>query len=119
MDELARQVCQQVAAEVVNTTPVDTGFLRGSWQPSIGKPASGPGNGADASAVGLVAQEVKAGDVFFMTNNAAYARRIEFGFAGTDAAGRTYDQAGRFFVRRAIKRGKLFAQRLVSQMVQQ
>lgn len=33
-----------------------------------------------------------------------YARRQEFGFTGTDALGRTYDQAGSFFMTKAAKK---------------
>lgn len=108
MDALARGVCFQLAENVVLDTPVDTGFLRGSWQPSLGAPKNADGAEAGQSRslaeLGLVISEMKAGDRFWMTNNAAYARRLEYGFVGTDSLGRTYDQKGRYFVTDNIKR---------------
>lgn len=111
LDALARQTCLQVSFNVVQDTPVDTGFLRGSWQPSIGDPAQrgqanlDPGGATVLGEIGLVCQGIKAGDVFWMWNNAAYALRVEFGFVGTDSLGRTYNQAGRYFVTDNLKRG--------------
>lgn len=94
LDALARQTAQEMAGAVVERTPVDTGFLRGSWQPSIGAPADAiakpdPSGEIARAAVTLKAAEVKAGDRFFMLNNARYARFVEYG---------TSRMAGRFFV---------------------
>lgn len=99
MDALARQVCQETAQRVVEATPVDTGFLRGSWQPSIGSAPSRSEGGAD---IGLVLSGMRAGDTFWMTNNAVYAMRVEFGFVGEDSLGRYYDQKGQFFVSNTV-----------------
>lgn len=84
LDALARQVCYEMGFRVVMKTPVDTGFLRGSWQPSIGQPADAKGAtdpaGAKAlSDVSLTIADVKAGDRFYMLNNASYARFVEYG----------------------------------------
>ncbi len=84
---------------MVQRTPVDTGFLRGSWQPSIGEPAEAKGSmdpsGAGANAkIGLTVANVKAGDRFFMINNAAYGPFVEYG---------TSQMAGRFFVTETVK----------------
>ncbi|SCM71501.1 conserved hypothetical protein [uncultured Pleomorphomonas sp.] len=102
LDGLARQTCQETAQRAVGATPVDTGFLRGNWQPSIGEmkvvePA--PAAGGD---IALVCAGIKAGDVFYMTNNTAYAKRLEYGFEGKDSLGREYHQAGRYFVRDTV-----------------
>jgi hypothetical protein len=51
--------------------------------------------------------DMKAGDVFHMRNNAAYARRLEYGFVGPDSLGRVYNQAGRYYVSDTIKRWPL------------
>ena len=59
---------------------------------------------------------MKAGLVFWMTNNAAYARRIEYGFVGEDSLGREYNQKGRFFVRKNIKRAKQIVSQLVKDL---
>ena len=54
---LTRKVEQAVVATVVNVqaelieaTPVDTGFASSSWQLSIGAPASGTGPGGSVDA---------------------------------------------------------------------
>lgn len=108
MDALARQTSQQVSENVITSTPVDTGFLRSSWQPSLEKPASAEGAAGKQdqalAAVSLTVAGMKAGQVYYLTNNAAYAKRIEFGFAGQDSLGRIYDQSGRFMVTDNVKR---------------
>lgn len=108
MDALARQTSQQVSENVITSTPVDTGFLRSSWQPSIGRPeaAAGAAGKQDQSlaAVGLVISGMRAGQVYYLINNAAYAKRIEFGFVGQDSLGRNYNQQGRFMVTDNVKR---------------
>lgn len=108
MDALARQSSQELSERVVTSTPVDTGFLRSSWQPSLGKPALAKGEaGAQAQAsaqVSLVITEMKAGDLYYLVNNAAYAKRIEWGFVGQDSLGRTYNQTGRHMVTDNVKR---------------
>lgn len=99
LDKLARQCCMEISERVVERTPVDTGFLRGSWQPSIGKPedAKGdldPGGALALSRISFVVTDVKVGDHFFMINNAAYARFVEHG---------TSKMAGRHFVSQTVK----------------
>lgn len=101
MDALARQVCQETAQRVVLNTPVDTGFLRGSWQPAIG---SSPSRSDDDVDIGLVLSGMRAGESFWMTNNAVYALRVEFGFVGEDSLGRYYNQPGRFYVTNTVAR---------------
>lgn len=119
---LARQSIQELAKRIVENTPVDTGFLRGSWQPSIEKMIVNTGTRAPkglrtalkgahtpeargAAASGYVGPKVagvvlgmKLGDKFYMSNNAAYAMRIEYGFRGEDSLGRKYRQLGTLFV---------------------
>lgn len=116
MDALARQTCQEVSSLVVNGTPVDTGFLRSSWQPSIGEPITTEGNGDAVSTVALVCADVKAGDTYWMTNNAAYARRIEYGFVGQDSLGRTYNQRGRFMVTSAMEKAQQVVEDLAKEL---
>ncbi len=99
LDALARQTCFEMGQRVVQRTPVDTGFLRGSWQPSVGSPelAKGKLDPAGLSALsdlGVKVAGIKPGDAFFMLNNAAYARFIEYG---------TSKMAGRFFVTQTVK----------------
>lgn len=94
MDAFARQVVQELASRVVQRTPVDTGFLRGSWQPSIGEPSlthkgSEDKAGAKVSAaISVIIPQIKAGVKFYLMNNANYARPVEYGTA--KMAGRHY-----------------------------
>lgn len=106
MNALARQTCQEIAVNVVKDTPVDTGFLRSSWQPSIGAPAASTGGNADTK-VSIVAASVKAGDIFWMTNNAEYGPYVEFG---------TRRMRGRFFVTRNVKRAKSVVTKLMQEL---
>jgi uncharacterized protein CbrC (UPF0167 family) len=96
MERFAQRFCQDLANEIVEATPVKTGFLRASWKPNV--------NGADADATSL-----EVGDVFELINTATYARRVEFGFMGTDSLGRHYTQSGRAFVRGVLNRADLLA----------
>lgn len=99
MDALARQTSQEVSERVILATPVDTGFLRSSWQPSIGSPEAGKGGAGQQDAaqakVAMVISDMEAGDLYFLTNNAAYAEHVEFGTSKMD---------GRFFVTDNVKR---------------
>jgi hypothetical protein len=112
LDALARQTAFEMSANVVRDTPVDTGFLRGSWQPSIGEPAGAPAARPEdptaqvppAAQLSMVISEIKAGDTFYMVNGAAYGMRVEYGFVGTDKLGRKYDQGGRYFVSENLAR---------------
>lgn len=104
---VARIAIQDTAEEVINLTNVDTGFLVGNWQPSFEAPIlaideAGTGNGYAASKVGLIISDLKLGDTFFMTNNAVYARRINYGFVGKDSLGRYYNQAGTHMIETAV-----------------
>ena len=95
MAQFASRFCQALSNEIVRNTPVDTGYLRASWSPNI-----------DASSVTI-------GDVFEFSNHAVYARRLEFGFIGTDKLGRIYNQAGRGFVRAVINRADQIADEIL------
>jgi hypothetical protein len=94
LTDLARGVCYAMAERVVDKTPVVDGFLRGSWQPSIGAPSEETGTHDKAGAMAMaklavVMTEFKLGDTFYMMNNANYAQYVEYG---------TSKMAGRHFV---------------------
>jgi hypothetical protein len=112
LDALARQSVQQIAQNVVVDTPVDTGFLRGSWQPSLGKPIAATGSpdqsGAGAlSSINLVVAGMKAGDTFYLVNNAKYGAFVEFG---------TSRMAGRFFVTSNVKRASAVVRKIAKEL---
>lgn len=85
LDALARQAVQELSSRVVQDTPLDTGFLRGSWQPSIGQGDMSHKGEADKSGAAIEAKlasivpQIKAGQVFWMMNNAAYAGFVHWG----------------------------------------
>lgn len=107
---ICRAAIMETAEAIVRDTPVDTGYLRGSWVPSIGQAPqlrdgrTDPGGGAALADLGVKLSGMRLGDVFWFANSAAYARRIEYGFTGTDSLGRSFDQRGRFFVRDNVRR---------------
>jgi hypothetical protein len=108
---VARQSAYTLAFDVVTSTPVDTGFLRGSWQPSIGDipPAKAdvsldPGGALAMADFAVQVETLELGSTIYYTNACVYARRIEYGFVGMDSLGRNYNQAGRFYVTNNVKR---------------
>lgn len=103
MDALARQTCLTISENVVKSTPVDTGFLRGSWQPSLNAPVVGEG----VATIGAVASQVKAGDIYWMTNGAQYAPFVEFG---------TSRMAGRFYVTDNMKKAPSVVSKLAKEL---
>lgn len=79
--------------------PVDTGNLRNSFVSSL----NGQGGLTGAVSYELTIAGAKIGDTIFGGWTAAYARRIEYGFTGTDSLGRAFNQNGRGFVRHAAE----------------
>lgn len=79
--ELVRRTVR-IERTAKRTAPVDTGRLRASVTRSLERD--------EAGLVGVVGTDVE------------YARRIELGFEGPDALGRTYHQPARPFLRSAL-----------------
>lgn len=106
MEALARQSIQGTCEQVVQNSPVLTGFFRGNWQPSINRAPNIQGDGlpsedlvdADKLADKSLAQltlmiaQFKLGQIFWFVNNTKYGPRLEYGFTG------------RFFVRNALSK---------------
>lgn len=84
--------------------PVDTGYLRNSLVSALNGTTSITG----PASYGLVIARMEAGDIFESGWLAEYAMRIEFGFKGTDAKGRRYNQAPAFFLRGAAQKWPRF-----------
>lgn len=103
---------EDLAEKVVAKAPIDTGFLRHSFQASgsqmpviraDAKPTEGAKYPADAGPINLVISNVPLGETVYLGFVAAYALRIEYGFVGQDSAGRNYNQPGRGMVRLAAQ----------------
>jgi hypothetical protein len=81
-------------------TPIDTGNLRNSLQVStVSMPTVKDGEFSDPSGTNTLAiAGAEIGDTIWIGFQAAYARRLNYGFTGEDSLGRNYNQSGRFFV---------------------
>lgn len=113
--DVAREAIQAMNAEIVQNTPVDTGFLRSSYFASLNEIPSGPA-GAGTVAINVPLTELKVGDVYYLGNTAVYARRVEMGFVGTDSLGRYYNQVGRFWIANVVDRWKVFLEDAVTKV---
>lgn len=110
MTAVYRQSAQTLANEVRKTKPdggnmpIVTGNLRRSLMastsgmPVIAREGEPPDNEAQVT---LVIAKAKPTDPIYLGFQAAYARRMEYGFTDEDSLGRFYDQEGNFFVRHA------------------
>lgn len=78
--------------------PVKDGILRNSLQSRLNGTTIMTGEASYTAALA----GWSAGDVIEAGWTTDYARRMEYGFVGTDSLGRTYNQAGNFFVRNAV-----------------
>ncbi len=74
----------------------------------------GEATGETAYTVALAGFDI--GDVLTFTWTAPHALRMELGFSGTDGLGRTYEQAGRFFVTRNAERFSEFVKRRAAEI---
>ena len=79
-----KNTCIGLSAAIQQDTPVDTGRLRGNWQPSINSPATSTLMDTDPSGAKVIGkiqgttQRIKLGDTYFFTNNLIYAYPLEF-----------------------------------------
>lgn len=94
---------QFMAEDIVKTSPVDTGFLRNSFQITLnGLPSIGDAGIGLEGISGAVAG-AKLTDTVYLSFTAEYAMLLEYGFEGADSLGRLYNQSGRFWVRGAAQ----------------
>lgn len=110
-----RQFSQELMFEVVQATPVQTGFLRSSWQPYINSPGQETlGGSADQSGqialdrIGLIVSNLKAGDTLYYINHAEYGVYVEYG---------TSKMEPRAFVRSVVARADTIAKKVATQIM--
>jgi hypothetical protein len=100
-------VIEEIGREVVGDapgtgTPVDTGFARANWRPSINAPASSPISFLDPTGKATISRIIivglrwQVGDVFYITNRTPYIGALNAGHSPQAPAG---------FVQRAAKAG--------------
>lgn len=93
-ERVIKAITVNVAAELVERTPVDTGWARGNWVPSVGAPHEGtvgtpesPGTGAYETGLGQVAAyQLELGPTF-VSNNVSYINRLNEGHSAQAPAG--------------------------------
>ncbi len=84
-----KDTCIGLSIAITIDTPVDTGRLRGNWQPSINSPATSSISETDPSGSEVIrkiedtSQRLRLGDTYYFTNNLVYAADIEFGGSPT------------------------------------
>lgn len=97
LDKAVRAVALTVDAELVRTTPVDTGRARSNWLPSLNVPDTRivePGKKPELS---TALSTFKLSDTILLTNNLPYIRRLNDGSSKQAPAG---------FVDSALAKGK-------------
>ncbi len=107
----AMALAEEITANLsVGAPNVVTGFLRASLMASTapiplwGKdaPAKGGSYTPDLAALQARIMAAKIDQVVWLGFGAAYARRLEYGFVGTDSLGQSFNQSGFGFVARAV-----------------
>lgn len=78
-DKAVRQVVLTIAKRLIERSPVDTGRFRSNWFFSSGMPTSRVSASNTLKVVNDIddAQNAKAGQVFYLSNNLPYAYRLE------------------------------------------
>lgn len=105
-ERAVKTVTLDVHANLVETTPVDTGWARANWVPRVGQPANEPVGSPGSSGVSaaraaaqngitqVLGYVIQKGSVF-VTNNVPYIERLNDGHSQQEPAG---------FVQRAIRK---------------
>jgi len=98
--EFCVEFIQDINEQVVEATPVKTGFLRNSWYAGLNSEPAGPGGTGGVAALTVVAADLKLGDIYYAVNGASYAVFVEYG---------TSKMRPRAFVRGVIDRADAIA----------
>lgn len=124
MDAVFKNSAEYVSEDVIDRTPVDTGFLRASLTASTVEPPeirkdARPGKGATAGSFAgptnyaLVINNMELGQTLYMGFTASYARHVEYGARGRQGVGmvRLAAQAWPDHVARAVREAKAAVRR--------
>ncbi len=101
-EKLMSEIISEIGKAIVTATPVDTGFARANWRPSLNAPATSPVSFLDPtgtatiSKINTIAKQWRLGEQAFITNQAPYIGRLNQGSS---------PQAPADFVRTAVERG--------------
>ncbi len=100
---LIRPIAVGIGRALARATPVDTGFALGNWRPAINAPATVPVSILDPSGestvakIETIAKRFRAGDSFFIVNNAPYITALDRGHS---------PQAPPGFIADSVRRGE-------------
>ncbi len=103
IEALVADVIEEIGNRLVPATPVDTGFARANWRPSLNVPIDIPVSFLDPSGqatmarIATVAARWRIGDVAYIRNNIAYIAALNAGSS---------PQAHPDFVARAARDGR-------------
>lgn len=77
----------ELSSDIVERTPVDEGFAKGSWTAGINKTsiAFNSSNGVPTPQIKAESNKFKLGDSFYLLSNLVYMPVLEFGRYGTGA----------------------------------
>lgn len=114
LDEMVQKISERLFENIVRRTPVDTGWARANWIPSIGSPddsvpESSPGRDENIDdplpRISLEVASGKAGDIFFLTNSVPYILSLEYGHSAQAPNGmvRVSIEEVRAFYQEALK----------------
>ena len=95
--DAVKKLTLDVTANLIETTPVDTGHARANWVPSIGQPSRSEQASAAAQVSGqaAVATAREIAQPVYVSNNVPYITRLNEGSSTQAPAG---------FIQRAIRR---------------
>jgi hypothetical protein len=115
-----RESVQSLARDLTYNTPLVTSNLRRSLMSStVAMPTVKDGSflGSDTSGqTEFTIAGLEVGDTFYLGFQAKYARRVNYGFTGTDILGRNYNQSGQFFVEATAAKWQSFVNAAVARV---
>lgn len=77
-------ICTEASVSIIERTPVDSGTARGNWYATINAESSDTDdNRREKSALSDARNKAQkaAGNIFILTNNLPYIRRLEYGWS--------------------------------------
>jgi hypothetical protein len=77
MERVMREAVAEAGARIIERTPVDTGFARANWFPTLNGQMAAGGGGAVVATVSF--SGARLGDTLGMVNNTEYIRALEYG----------------------------------------
>ena len=93
-----KTIALEITANIIEATPVDTGFARANWIPSVGAPSRAVDGSSSAQSTGMAfvsGYKVGQGSVF-ISNNVRYIQKLADGSS---------NQAPSGWVRAAVQQG--------------